>query len=230
MKLFNLANILTLCNLISGCMAIYYLQFESWQPVFVCLFVSLVCDFLDGFVARWLKQQSELGGQLDSLADMVSFGALPGFALFYLLQRTGLPPIQAMAGFLFTAAAAMRLAKFNLDDRQTKDFLGLNTPAATIGIMGIYYAATAEGCTWFMGMANQSVVLFILLIIFSILLLIDLPMLSFKPDNKNRARTVQQVILVLGMLIIFGVLKLCGLFVLIAWYIIFSLINHLIKR
>lgn len=228
--MFNIPNILTLMNLVAGCLAIYYLQLGSWRAVLLCFGISLLCDFLDGFVARLLKQQSPLGGQLDSLADVVSFGVMPAFAIFYALIASGQPIHIAGLSFIYAAAAAMRLGKFNLDTRQTKDFLGLNTPAATIGLMGLYYLAEAGQCSAALSPLIQPITLLIILIVTSAVLLIDIPMLSFKPDTKHRSRTIKQVILVLGLLIIFAVWKLCGLFFMIVWYILFSLINLLIKK
>ena len=106
------------------------------------MLLSGVFDFFDGMVARLLNVKSEIGKQLDSLADMVSFGFLPGVVMFQLLtvsdyQSTYLPYL----GFIITVFSALRLAKFNIDERQTEDFIGLNTPMNTLFIVSLPFIA-----------------------------------------------------------------------------------------
>jgi CDP-diacylglycerol--serine O-phosphatidyltransferase len=122
----------------------------SLVPIFIG--ISLLADFLDGFVARALHVKSELGGQLDSLADMVTFGVLPGMMLFSITQaKTNfLPGLSdtssgslldhplSLLAFVYSLFACLRLAKFNLDTRQTVDFIGLNTPSGAIFVLGFY--------------------------------------------------------------------------------------------
>ncbi|HAD14011.1 MAG TPA: CDP-diacylglycerol--serine O-phosphatidyltransferase [Saprospirales bacterium] len=142
----HLPNALTLANLFCGCCAILYILY--WQPETAALFSagSFVFDYLDGMVARALKVSSPLGKELDSLADVVSFGVVPGAMLY---QQLAIPVMelsggdvsavqwQALPAFILTAFSAFRLGKFNLDTRQTSYFLGLSTPACTVFVLGL---------------------------------------------------------------------------------------------
>jgi len=153
----NIPNLFTLLNLIFGCIAIVFIlqtgesiivlentgATQVYMPEKICwgslfIFGAAVIDFLDGFVARMLKASSEMGSQLDSLSDVVSFGVAPGLILYQLLRLSyaqepnGLE-VSMMAllpAFIFTAAVAWRLAKFNIADNQSKNFKGVPSPAA----------------------------------------------------------------------------------------------------
>ena len=145
-RLFTLPNLLTLGNLFCGCLAILYalhcgspdildaLRLDELQFVFWLLAGAAVFDFLDGFAARLTGQYSALGRELDSLADMVSFGVAPAAILFRIHQAAG--GIGAWGFFVFVVAlfSALRLAKFNIDESQHDDFIGLPTPANAIFI------------------------------------------------------------------------------------------------
>ncbi|UTW64315.1 CDP-alcohol phosphatidyltransferase family protein [bacterium SCSIO 12741] len=137
-------NLFTLTNLFLGALGIV-LCFEqqlAWAGVMI--FIASVFDFLDGFVARALNAQSELGKQLDSIADMVTFGVLPGMILYNLIlasmgcyftpfdERSLDQHILSLSAFLLPLFAGLRLAKFNIDDRQTDSFIGVPTPAMAI--------------------------------------------------------------------------------------------------
>jgi CDP-diacylglycerol--serine O-phosphatidyltransferase len=145
--LFNIPNFLTLINLFSGCLAVVFLFSYHADYVIWCMLVSLVADFFDGMAARAFKSASDIGKELDSLADIVSFGVVPGAVFFYLLFNTAKVnytaeselqmTLYAGLGFVFTLFAALRLAKFNTDTRQSVDFIGLATPAATIYVVGL---------------------------------------------------------------------------------------------
>ncbi len=139
----HLPNVITLLNLLFGCMAVVAVFNAKLELAAVFVLLSLLADFLDGFVARALKANSDIGKQLDSLADMVSFGLVPGIVL-YTVFYMGSSASDAdenllLAGryfmLLVTLFSALRLAKFNIDARQTSYFIGLPTPANTLMIM-----------------------------------------------------------------------------------------------
>jgi CDP-diacylglycerol---serine O-phosphatidyltransferase len=145
----NIPNIITLFNLFFGCCAVASVLYGQFVQAFFFSLGSGVADFLDGTCARALKIKSPLGKQLDSLADMVSFGVVPGVVLYMLLVkgfagREVLPielTLAASPAFLVTLFAAIRLAHFNLDTRQSENFIGMPTPSATlfaVGLMLIY--------------------------------------------------------------------------------------------
>ena len=139
----HIPNSITLLNLLFGCVAVV-LALRGWT-VFAgyCIFTAAVCDFLDGLSARVLGAYSEMGKQLDSLADMVSFGVAPGVMLYQEMSRILSPRITMgfdtvgwevlmFAPFVLTLFAALRLAKFNIDVRQREGFLGLPAPACAL--------------------------------------------------------------------------------------------------
>ncbi len=233
--MFNLANLLTLLNLLSGCLAILSLFQGADNKILLFFGAALLFDLADGLVARKFNLSSSLGAELDSLADMVSFGVFPGLLLFTLIQHTdGVAQerlFPAVLGLIYTAAACLRLAKFNTDTRQTTDFLGLNTPAAAIAILGLYLNSAYGQCVEILTIFSQNMILvLILILVLSVLLLVDLPMLSFKPTLSDRRRTIDQIILIAGFAIILAMWWTCALPFLILWYILFSLIKFILLK
>ncbi len=231
--MFNIPNVLTLLNLSCGCLATICAMRGDVHWMLTFFGAALVFDLLDGLAARALGLSSALGAELDSLADMVSFGFFPGFLMGQLLSQLGgldhdtlLP--EAL-GFIFTLAAGLRLAKFNLDDRQTIDFIGLNTPTATLALVGIYWNAVSGYCPGFEWIFQSTVFIICAVIVSSALLLIEIPMLSLKPSRSDSARTRRQVILLVGVLILGLGLKSCALPFIVLWYILFSFVHSLLK-
>lgn len=182
----HLPNAITLLNLFFGCWAIILVTTQAYDWVFILVAASLAADFLDGMLARMLGAYSELGKQLDSLADVVSFGVLPGAILYQLWTYVDAfyfagPPSNwaAPVVFLFPMMAAYRLGKFNLDERQTHDFLGLPTPAAailTVGLLAIHQT-DALGLS---ALVHHRGFLLSYILVISLLMISELPMISLK--------------------------------------------------
>lgn len=151
-KLFTIPNLITLGNLLCGAAAtITALVCGNLQAAFWWVIAAAVCDFFDGFTARLLKSFSPLGVQLDSLADMVSFGVAPSAVLYALATDCGAPAEVAFAVFVLAAFSALRLAKFNIDDTQSVEFCGLPTPAAALFCVGLgllYYRGNVALAAW----------------------------------------------------------------------------------
>ncbi len=135
-RMFTLPNLLTLGNLLCGCTALYYCLWRGdLTTVFWLVAAAAVLDFSDGLAARLTGQYSELGKQLDSLADMVSFGVVPSAVLFRLYVWSGGWPEELLPGILTASVAlfsALRLARFNIDETQSGEFRGLPTPACAL--------------------------------------------------------------------------------------------------
>ena len=132
----SLPNGLTCCNLISGCIAVSYALGGDAQTALLFIIIGAVFDFFDGFTARALKVSSPIGKELDSLADDITFGFAPSAIGFMMLKQCAVPDsllgaqkIYPYAAFVMAAFSALRLAKFNLDERQTSSFIGMPTPA-----------------------------------------------------------------------------------------------------
>jgi CDP-diacylglycerol---serine O-phosphatidyltransferase len=182
MKLFTIPNIITLANLLCGILGLIALNEGQIQYASILILVALILDFLDGFVARLTNSYSEIGKQLDSLADMVSFGVLPSLILFYLLKDMG---NWQYASFLPAMASALRLAKFNIDERQSDSFRGLPTPANAMVVASFPFMLNQD---W--ALANGLLINYVLIAyaaLISIIMISDLPMfaLKFKSFNLN---------------------------------------------
>lgn len=165
----QIPNLLTLLNLLMGSISLYFVFTQQFNIVLWLLIIAGIADLLDGMIARWLGVDGGLGKQLDSLADMVSFGVVPGAILFQLIRyaydaqhtlnigNEGL--ILAFGGFMYTLGAALRLAKFNIDTRQTKEFIGLATPFASVAVIGLMLIHQKGSGVWFDILTNPYLLL-----------------------------------------------------------------------
>lgn len=150
-RLFTIPNLLTLSNLLCGAAAILAtLGCGDLTAAFWFIAAAALFDFFDGMAARLLGQSGPLGVQLDSLADDISFGLAPSFVLLRLFDRMNAGALPDWAGwgvFLFAACAALRLAKFNIDETQHAEFCGLPTPAATLVVVSLGLLSECGGLT-----------------------------------------------------------------------------------
>lgn len=232
----NLANAFTLGNLFSGCVGIIHLLNNDYQTTALCIIISLVLDFFDGFVARALKSNSDLGVQLDSLADMVSFGFLPGVVLYKFLENYGntafgieFPFELKYLGFFVTLFSCLRLAIFNLDEDQKYYFKGLNTPTNTVFLFGLYYIAQQHSTTGFFNAEQLNnllspAVLLILTAICSWLLISPIKMISMKFKSMKLEDNYPKVALLIGGIILLIALGVNAIPLLVVYYILISLV------
>jgi CDP-diacylglycerol--serine O-phosphatidyltransferase len=194
-----------------------------WAAFFILL--SAVFDFFDGLFARLLKAYSPMGKELDSLADDISFGIAPALIVFSLFKEVHYPEFLAgikgyvpYAAFLIAIFSALRLAKFNIDERQTGSFIGLPVPANAL-----FWASLAAGAHGFLTSPHfNAVYLAILVILFSGLLVSELPMfaLKFKDLSWAANKTAFLFLLVCVPLLVF--LQIGGFAACIVWYILLS--------
>jgi CDP-diacylglycerol--serine O-phosphatidyltransferase len=241
MKLFNLPNLLTLVNLFAGCGAMVLIfspssqvgtLSEGLQYVPYLTLISLIADYFDGMAARFVSSPTGIGKELDSLADVVSFGVVPGAVLYTMLtfyfKSTGLNNdwlimLYSSPGFLVTLFSALRLAKFNLDERQSEGFIGLATPACTMFVMGLLLVFLRNDFGLSPVLLNP-VLLFGMVGLLSYLLIAEIPMFSFKFKKfgweGNEIRYVF-IIASLGLLIGF---KFAGISLAIVLYILTSIV------
>lgn len=219
---------LTLGNLMSGSIGVIHLVTGDYKTTAICIIISLILDFFDGFVARALKSNSPLGVQLDSLADMVSFGLLPGVVMFKALEPYGseilgmnLPFEIKYIGLIIALFSCLRLAIFNLDEEQTYYFIGLNTPSNTILIFGLYYAYLENGA--FSLFFTTPVLLLLITFISALLLVSPFKMISMKFKSMKIADNYSKIALLLGGIIILVLFKIPGIPLVILYYILISL-------
>lgn len=227
MKLFravkqNIPNTITSMNLFSGCMAVVsafhfnetigVMQGYEWAFLFIGL--ATVFDFCDGLSARLLHAYSALGKELDSLSDLVSFGVAPAALVFNLIQsQTG--SWVAFLAFLIAVFGALRLAKFNIDDRQTTSFIGLPIPANAIfwiGVVAWNVDFRYIGDAWMTA----------LVVLFPLLMVSSLPMFSLKVKTLSLRSNVRRYALLLGTAMLVAAMQLAGLLWAIVFYILLS--------
>jgi CDP-diacylglycerol---serine O-phosphatidyltransferase len=229
MRIFTLPNFITLGNLLCGCLGLMFVFEGDLKTASYCMFLALILDFFDGFLARLLKSASEIGKELDSLADVVSFGVLPAFMVFkILLNSDQVFENQHYVALILALASALRLAKFNIDPRQSDSFIGVPTPANGIIIAALPFILENGGS--FANFVSNPIVLLSYIVIMSYLLNAELPLfaLKFKEFSwaKNNFRYVFLMVS-LGLLIIF---KISALPIIILGYILFSAILNFQKK
>ena len=208
------------CNLISGCIATYFAFMGDYRMALLFIVIGAVFDFFDGMVARLLHVSSPIGKELDSLADDITFGFAPSAIIFsYLCTFHIHAPFVPFLAFVMAAFSALRLAKFNLDERQALGFIGLPTPANALFwgslIVGLdQYEVEFEGLEW---------IILIGTFLSCYLLIAEIPMFAFKhwgwKDNE-----IKYVFLLscIPLLLFLGII---GLAAIIAWYVILSVVT-----
>ena len=222
MKLLNIPNIITCLNLISGCIATYWAFQGDYRMALLFIVIGAVFDFFDGMVARLLHVSSPIGKELDSLADDITFGFAPSAIIFSYLSQFSILNSQLMPflAFILAAFSALRLAKFNLDERQASGFIGLPTPANALfwgaligGLHG--YEITFEGMEWCI-IAG--------VFISSYLLISEIPMFALKFKTWGwKGNEIKYIFLLTCIPMLF--MGIFGLAAIIAWYVILSAVN-----
>ncbi len=230
----HIPNTLTLLNLFCGCCSIVCILNGQYTEGAIFTGISLGADFLDGFAARMLRVNSLLGVQLDSLADMVSFGVVPGVIVFDLLKGYNnspniagwqLSPASALSlstipAFIITLFSCLRLAKFNIDTRQTTSFIGFNTPSNTVFFTGLMLTVQFDT----LGLAHfvsNPLFLYTLIPVSSYLLVSEIRMFSMK-GGLNKMKIIY-IGLSLLLLILFREVALSLNMIL---YVLFNMVNN----
>ena len=226
----HIPNTVTCLNLFSGCIA-GVMAFEAkYELAFIFIILSAVFDFFDGMLARLLHAYSPIGKELDSLADDVSFGVAPSLLVFSFLKEPGLIYPDFLAGlrdyipylaFLISIFSALRLANFNVDERQTSSFIGLPVPANAL-----YWGALIVGGKDFLLAHCNVIYLIIMVMLFSWLLVAEIPMFSLKFKNlswKDNKVSFIFLIVCIPLLLFLGI---SGFSAVIVWYIILSLLTR----
>jgi len=222
-------NLLTLSNLACGLLAIVSIFGSDYKLAAILMALSQIFDFFDGFAARLLKVHSELGKQLDSLADLVSFGVAPGFLVYKMFQMSYLsgepsPEFLAYLALLIPLFSALRLGKFNIDTRQADYFIGMPTPANALfwyalGLMGIYTDNETV-----QNIILHPFLLTALTVLTSFLLVAELPLMSLKVKSFKWSENKGRVFLILGIVLLLVLFRFRALAFIIPLYLILSLI------
>lgn len=228
----HIPNLISLSNATSGALGIYLACTHSVLAGVWCMIASMVFDFFDGFTARKLKAFSPLGVDLDSLADSISFGVLPATLMCISLTAIG-SPIPYIA-LLIVPASVYRLAKFNHDERQHSSFIGLPTPANALfwAGMAVFMTQNAEMLTSLPRMTAYKIqgIIPVFIILFSWLLISEVPMFSLKSLDKGWRSNLSLIIVVAVSLVSITLWQFAGLAVGMGTYVIVNLIVMLSKK
>lgn len=226
-------NSITLANLFCGTIAVV-LAVENrldWAALFVGL--GIFFDFFDGFFARLLNVKSDLGLQLDSLADMVTAGVVPGIAMYQLLKgstwivenETAIADLVPYIGFVITLASAYRLANFNIDTRQTTGFIGLPTPANTLLILSLPLILQYEPTEWMISMLQNVWVLIGITLLSAYLLNAEIALFALKfKDYSLKNNGIKYLFLAVSAVLLI-LLKISAIPIVILLYIALSLVT-----
>jgi len=233
-------SLFTSMNLVCGIIATY-LSLEGKIDIAIGLmFVAAFFDFIDGFVARLLKVSGDFGKELDSLADLISFGLLPGAMLFF-VQKTNvignsgsfvnLSLIQwifLIIPILIPVFSALRLAKFNIDERQKSEFIGLPTPANALFFAALCYSFIIQSES-ILNKLNNPVFISIGILIFSYLLVSEIPLFALKFSSFSWGKNKLRYIFILASVALIAIFQIPGFTGVILLYILLSLFRNISK-
>lgn len=219
----NISNCITALNLGAGCLSIIaasrgvdeFWGLRGFQWAFIFMAIGALADFLDGFAARLLKAYSDLGKELDSLCDLVTFGVAPALTLFFMMQDIAVDRWISWTTLLIPVCAAFRLAKFNLDTRQVTTFIGLPVPANAIfwiGYAALMYQGISFLSIWY--------VFLCFLVVECWLMNSNLPMFSLKIKTFGLKENLPRYLLALAAGVFCFTLGVGGLFWLIIFYVL----------
>lgn len=222
----HIPNTITCCNLVSGCIATYWAFCGEPDWALLWIVIGAVFDFFDGMSARLLKVSSPIGKELDSLADDITFGVAPSAIVFALLGRLEYPsflqPVQDIVpffAFVMAAFSALRLAKFNLDERQALGFIGLPTPANAL----FWGSLITGGQQWIDNSPWMVVAILVGVVVSSWLLVAEIPMFALKFKQWGwKGNEVKYVFLIscVPLLLFF---RTASFAIIIAWYVVLSI-------
>ena len=219
----HIPNTITCCNLISGCIATYFAFQGDFRLALLFIVLGAVFDFFDGMVARLLHVSSPIGKELDSLADDITFGFAPSAIIFSYLTTFHIHLLFVpFLAFVMAAFSALRLAKFNLDERQALGFIGLPTPANALFwgslIVGLQqYEVSFEGLEWIILLGT---------FLSCYLLIAEIPMFALKFKHWGWKDNEIKYIFLISCIPLLLLLGITGLAAIIAWYVILSVATN----
>lgn len=229
----HIPNTITCCNLLSGCVSILFLCHDHVLWASAMIFVAAVFDFFDGFAARALDAKSPIGGELDSLSDVVSFGVAPSFIVAWFLSKSGITwwvhdfnmfPVLA---FVLAAFAAVRLAKFNIDTRQSSSFIGLPVPAVGLFIASLPFMLFNIGNdTVIYQIVTNPYFLLAMVAIYSWLMISEVPFFSFKIKSLRFKENILRYFVVIFAITAVVILHWVALPFIFLFYILLSVICY----
>jgi len=234
-------SLFTSLNLVCGIIATYLSLEGRIDIAIVLMFIGAFFDFIDGFAARLLKVSGDFGKELDSLADLISFGLVPGAMLFY-IQKTNIIGNSGSFGnlsfiqwsfllipILIPVFSALRLAKFNIDERQKSEFIGLPTPANSLFFASLCYAFIFKSNS-FLNKLNHPIFISISILLFSYLLVSEIPLFALKFSSFSWKKNSLRYVFILFSLTLIVLFRIPGFMGVIALYILLSVARNIFKK
>jgi CDP-diacylglycerol--serine O-phosphatidyltransferase len=226
----HIPNSITLLNLLCGCIAMVFVTNSDFEMAFYFVCLGIFLDFFDGFFARLLKVSGPLGLQLDSLADMVTSGVVPGYVMFFMLSNSqheiSASPILPYLGFIITLGSCYRLAVFNIDTRQTNSFIGLPTPANALFILSLPLVLKYSDSLITLEILTSQWVLLIITLFSAYILNAEIPLFSLKVKKFSFKHNALQIgFLFLSFLLLFF-FQYAGIPLIIISYVLLSIVSN----
>ncbi len=222
----HIPNAITCCNLISGCIATCFAFFHEPQLALLWIVIGAVFDFFDGMTARLLGVSSPVGKELDSLADDVTFGVAPSTIIFSEMLVMDVPAVLQPVGdflpffaYIMAAFSALRLAKFNLDERQALGFIGLPTPANALFWSSLIVGAGG----WFEQGPEMMIVIMLMILASCYLLVAEIPMFALKFKHWGFRGNEVKYLFILSCIPLLIFFKISAFAIIIAWYVVLSI-------
>lgn len=229
----HIPNTITCCNLISGCVATAFAFSGQLNLALLFIVIGAVFDFFDGMSARLLKVSSPIGKELDSMADDVTFGVAPATMVFFELGVMDYPswlePARGVLPFfayVMAAFSALRLAKFNLDERQAMGFIGLPTPANAL----FWGALTVGACDFIESSPYMVFAVMALVVASSIIMVSEVPMFALKFKHWGWKGNELKYIFIITCIPLLLIFRISSLAVIVAWYVILSIYENTKKN
>lgn len=228
----HIPNLITLLNLFCGCIALVFAVNMDFEMAFLFVSLGIFLDFFDGFFARLFKVSSPLGLQLDSLADMITSGLVPGFVMFLMLNNNTLSPDNWIAylGFIITLGSCYRLANFNIDTRQTDSFIGLPTPANALFILSLPLVMQHTSSEMLYEILKNKWLLLAITAFSAYILNAEIPLFSLKVKSADFAKNKLQIIFLAISVVLLIAFQFLGIPLVILFYVLLSVMNNGMKK
>ena len=232
----HIPNLITLINLFCGCIAVVFVSQENFLMAFCMVSLGIFFDFFDGFFARLFKVSSPLGLQLDSLADMVTSGVVPGYVMYSLFLKSADPnnevalTIVPFLGFIVTLGSCYRLANFNIDTRQTDSFIGLPTPANALFILSLPLVIDFSDSLFIFEMLTNHWVLLGITLCSAYILNAEIPLFALKIKKFTVKDNVLQIVFLLICLVLVVLLQYMAIPLIIIIYVMLSVVNNIFLK
>ena len=221
-------NLFTMLNLFCGCVALVMVSDLNFDLAFFFVCLGIFFDFFDGFFARKFGVAGPLGVQLDSLADMVTSGVVPGYVMLCLLSNGNYSAYNYLpyVGFIITLAACYRLAKFNIDERQSDSFIGLPTPANALFIMSLPLISNSCEIEFFENTVSNQWVLLAITFLSAYVMNVEIALFSLKVKDFSFAKYKLQIFFLVLSILMLITLKILAVPLIIIFYVLLSVLNN----